>query len=48
MSAYIFVFKKFVDKLQKYFALLPQVNFPASNLNFTEVDGDEIEFMLSS
>ena len=26
--------KKFVDIPQQFFALLPQVNFPANNLNF--------------
>jgi hypothetical protein len=26
--------KKFVDITQQCFALLPQVNFPANNLNF--------------
>ena len=38
--------KKFVDIPQQCFALLPQVNFPANNLNFTE--GEGIEFRLSS
>jgi hypothetical protein len=31
--------KKFVDITQQCFALLPQVQFPANNLNFTEGDG---------
>ena len=26
--------RKFVDITQQFFALLPQVNFPANNLNF--------------
>ena len=29
-----FCFQKFVDNAQQFFALLPQVNFPAHNLNF--------------
>ena len=38
----------FVDIPQQYFALLPQVNFPANNLNFAEGEGDGTEFRLSS
>ena len=37
-------FQKFVDNAQQCFALLPQVNFPVNNLNFTE----GIESRLSS
>ena len=37
-------FQKFVDNAQQCFALLPQVNFPVNNLNFTE----GIESKLSS
>ena len=40
--------KKFVDITQQCFALLPHVNFPAYNLNFTEGEDDEIESRLSS
>ena len=38
--------KKFVDITQQCFALLPQVDFPVNNLNFTE--GEGIKFKLSS
>ena len=34
------------DIPQQCFALLPQVNFPANNLYFTEGEGDGIEFRL--
>ena len=33
--------KKFADITQQCFALLPQVNFPVNNVNFTEGDGIE-------
>ena len=40
--------KKFVDITVQCFALLPEVNFPANSLNFTEGEGDGIKFRLSS
>ena len=40
--------KKFVDITQQCFALLPQINFTANNLIFTEDEGDGIESRLSS
>jgi hypothetical protein len=40
--------KKSVDITLQCFALLPQVNFAANNLNFTEGEGDGIEYRLSS
>ena len=41
--------KKFIDYItQQCFALLPQVNFPANILIFTEDEGDGIESRLSS
>jgi hypothetical protein len=30
----IFEYKKFVDNAQQCFAIMPQANFPAHNLNF--------------
>ena len=39
--------KKFVDITQKFFALLPQVNFPANDLNFHWSEGDGIQSRLS-
>ena len=38
--------KKFVDITQQCFALIPQVNFPANNLNFHWIKGDVIEYKL--
>ena len=40
--------KKFVDITQQCFASLPQVSFPANNLNFTEGEGDGMKCRLSS
>ena len=40
--------KKFVDITQQCFALLPQANFPANDLNFHSGEEDEIESKLSS
>ena len=40
--------KKFVDITQQCFALLPQVNFPANDLTFTEGESDGIESRLYS
>jgi len=40
--------KKFVDITKQCFALLPQVNFSANNLNFLEGEGDEIKSRLFS
>ena len=44
----LFKTKMFVDITQEYFALLPPVNFPANNLNFTDGEGDRIQSRLSS
>ena len=43
-----FLKQKFVDNAQQSVALLPQVNFPAHNLNFYWGEGDGIESRLSS
>ena len=38
--------QKFVDNAQQCFAFLPQANFPAHNLIFTEGEGDGIKSRL--
>ena len=35
-----------VDIPKQFFALSPQLNFPANNLNFTEGEADGIKFRL--
>ena len=44
----LFCFQKFVDITQQCFALLPQENFPANNLNFHWRESDEIKSRLKS